>query len=235
MSSVSDEDVKGQISKDFTDWRSKNPSASLNDQLNKMKEIRDQQEISKSLDEQANTLMDQIKSGADDFANQTANDLYGDDVAAFQKAMADKTRAFLEDQGGQRMKDGIASLEYLKGKYDAASEQYDAINKQINKLKSVYNEAMEVYNKVQGINKLVAEGKIDVGRAKVLTGAVYLGKGLEYATGYVPVFGSTVSTISKATFDATIKFATKRAERTTSMDKCIDDPEHCDPSTISAY
>jgi hypothetical protein len=235
MSSVSDEDVKGQISKDFTDWRNKNPGMSLNDQLGKMKEIKDQQELSKSLDEQANTLMDQIKGGATDFANQTADDLYGKDAEAFQKAMADKTKAFLEDQGGQRMKDGIASLEYLKGKYDKASEQYDAINKQVDKLKKVYNEAMDVYNKVEGINKLVAEGKIDVGRAKVLTGAVYLGKGLEYATGYVPVFGSTISTISKATFDVTIKFATKRAERTTSLDKCIDDPEHCDPNSISAY
>jgi hypothetical protein len=64
---------------------------------------------------------------------------------------------------------------------------------------------------------------------------VYLGKGLEYATAYVPVFGSTISTVSKETFDATIKFATKRAQRTTSLDKCIEDPEHCDTDGITAY
>jgi hypothetical protein len=36
-------------------------------------------------------------------------------------------------------------------------------------------------------------------------------------------------------FDATVKFATKRAARTTAIDKCIEDPENCDPNGISPY
>jgi hypothetical protein len=51
----------------------------------------------------------------------------------------------------------------------------------------------------------------------------------------VPVFGSTVSKITDATFEATMKFAQKRAERATALDKCINDPEHCDTDSISGY
>lgn len=94
---------------------------------------------------------------------------------------------------------------------------------------------MGVYDRVDKVNKMLAEGKIDTGKAKVLKGAILLDKGLEYATGYVPVFGSTISTISKETFGTVIELAKKRAERTTSLDKCINDPEHCDPNGISAY
>ncbi|HSD12966.1 MAG TPA: hypothetical protein VLC10_05390, partial [Patescibacteria group bacterium] len=140
-----------------------------------------------------------------------------------------------EEHGGDSLKRGISRLESLKEKYDKASEQYEAISEQVEKLKKAYDEVMEVYGKIDEVNKLVAEGKIDVNRAKVLHGAIYLGKGLEYATEYIPVFGSTASTVSKEVMNATVKFATKRAERTTAIDKCIDDPEHCDPNGISPY
>ena len=143
---------------------------------------------------------------------------------------------YLEEQlGGKTLKSGIQQLEWMKEKYDKASAEYEKINGQLEKLKKVYDEAAEIYKKIDDINKLVAEGKIDAGKAKVLHGAVFLGKGLEYATDYVPVFGSTMSTITKETFDATVKFATKRAERTTALDKCIDDPLNCDTDNISAY
>ncbi|MFA6038638.1 MAG: hypothetical protein WCV62_01920 [Candidatus Peribacteraceae bacterium] len=235
MADVEDEDVKSEISKIFIAYRGQNPGMDINQQLAKMEEIRDQQETSKRLDEYANTLMDQIKDGAGDFASDTMDDLYGDDIEEYKEEMAKRGMKYLEEKGGKELKRGIEHLEWLKGKYDAASEQYEAVSEQIEKLQKVYDEAAEVYRKIEAINKLVAEGRIDVKRAKVLHGAVYLGKGLEYATSYVPVFGSTISTISKETFDATVKFATKRAERTTALDKCIEDPEHCDTDGISAY
>lgn len=235
MGGVDDEDVKSEISKLFVDFRSKNPNMSMNEQLKKMEEIKDQQETSKRLDEYANTLMDQIKEGASGFAGDTFDDLYGEDVEKYKEAMAERGMKYLEEKGGKDLMRGIDNLKWMKEKYDKASEQYEKINEQIEKLQKVYNEAKEVAKKIDDINKLVAEGKIDIGKAKVLHGAVYLGKGLEYATGYVPVFGSTISTISKETFDATVKFATKRAERTTSLNKCIEDPEHCDTEGITAY
>ncbi len=235
MGDVDDEDVKSEISKLFVDFRSKNPNMSMNEQLKKMEEIKDQQETSKRLDEYANTLMDQIKEGATGFADETFEDLYGDDIEKYKDAMAERGMKYLEEKGGKDLMRGIDNLKWMKEKADKASEQYAKINEQIEKLQKVYNEAKEVAKKIDDINKLLAEGKIDAGKAKVLHGAVYLGKGLEYATSYVPVFGSTISTVSKETFDATVKFATKRAERTTALDKCIEDPEHCDTDTITGY
>jgi hypothetical protein len=235
LQDVDDEDVKSEIVRQLLAVRDQNPGMGLNDQLAKLQEIKEQQETMKRLDEHANTLMDQLKESASDFASQSLEDLYGEDVEAYKKAMAEKGRKFLEEKGGESMKQGIAQLEAYKEKYDKASAQYEALNEKVEKLKKFYEEAAEVYNKIDEINKLVAEGKVDVGRAKVLHGAVYLSKGLEYATGYVPIFGSTVSTITKETMAATIKFATSRASRTTALDKCIDDPENCDPTGITPY
>ncbi len=236
MEDVDDDDVKSEISKVFVDFRNKNPNLSLNDQLKEMQKIKDQQDLIKSLDEQANTLMDQMKDGASDFASNTMDDLYGKDIEKYKDAMAEKGMKYLEDKmGAKSLKRGMEQLEWMKDKYDKASEQYEAISEKLEKLKKVYDEVKEVAGKIDSINKLVAEGKLDPGKAKVLHGAVYLGKGLEYATEYVPVFGSTVSTISKEMMNATVKFATKRAQRTTAIDKCIDDPEHCDTEGISAY
>jgi hypothetical protein len=235
MAEVDDEDVKSEIARQFIAIRNQNPTMDLNQQLAKLEEIRDRQETVKRLDEQANQLMDQIKEGANGFASDTFDDLYGEDIEKYKEAMAERGMKYLEEKGGKDLKRGIENLEWLKGKYDKASEQYEAINKQIGELKKVYDEAAAVAKKIDDINKLLAEGKIDAGKAKVLHGAVYLGKGLEYATSYVPVFGSTASTITKETFEATIKFAKKRAERTTALDKCIEDPEHCDTDNISAY
>ena len=123
----------------------------------------------------------------------------------------------------------------MKGKNEKESDKYEEIAGKIEKLKKVYDEVSGVYKKVDEYNKMLAEGKIDKGQAKVLKGAVLLGKGLEYATEYVPVFGSTISAVTKGTFDATIKLATKRAQRNKKLNDCIDDPEHCDPNGISPY
>ncbi|MDO8468215.1 MAG: hypothetical protein Q7S29_00455 [Candidatus Peribacter sp.] len=235
MADVDDEDVKSEIARQFVALRNQNPTMSLNEQLKKMEEIKDQQETSKRLDEYANSLMDQMKEGAGGFASDTFDDLYGEDVEKYKEEMAKRGLKYLEESTGKDLKRGIENLEWMKGKYDKASEQYEALNEQVEKLKKVYDEYKEVAGKIDEINKLLAEGRIDAGKAKVLHGAVYLGKGLEYATEYVPVFGSTISTVTKETFDATIKFAKKRAERTTALDKCIEDPEHCDTDSITAY
>lgn len=54
-------------------------------------------------------------------------------------------------------------------------------------------------------------------------------------TDYVPVFGSTISKITDATFETTIKVAEERAKRATALDKCIEDPLNCDTDNISGY
>lgn len=224
LSDLDDDDVKAQAVHEFLAFRDQHPGMSLKDQVAKLQEIKDQQALSKSLDDQANTLMDGIK--------QSASDAAGDKL---KEIATDQGKAFLEAHGGEKLKQGIAELEGLKEKYDKASEQYKAVSDQVEKLKKAYDAVNEVYGKIDEVNTLVAQGKVDQGRAGVLKGAIYLSKGLEYATGYVPVFGSTASAVTKATFDATIKFAKSRAARTTAIDKCIDDPEHCDPNGITPY
>jgi hypothetical protein len=62
-----------------------------------------------------------------------------------------------------------------------------------------------------------------------------LQNGLTAVTDYVPVFGSTISKITDATFEMTIKVAEERAKRTTALDKCINDPLNCDTDNISGY
>lgn len=232
---VEDPDVQSQVAQVFEALRDQNPNMSVDEQLEVLKNVAIDQQSMKRLDEHANTLMDQIKSSANAFAQQTVDDLYGEDIAAFEDAVKDKGLSYFNQYAGKELKEGIARLESIKASYDSASEQYQAMTEQIDKLKAVYDEAAEVYGQVDEVNQMVREGKIEPGHAQALHGAIYLGKGLEYATQYVPVFGSTVSTISKETFDATIRFAKERASRTTALNKCIEDPENCDANGISGY
>lgn len=233
MADIDDDDVKSLISQQYIAYRNEHPGENLNNLIKKLEEIKNQQEHAKNLDEQVNEIYDDMKESVTDFVSENLDDATG--ASEWTEEMQEKGVGWFKENGGDRIKRGIEQMEWMKEKLDKASEQYEAISEQIEKLQKVYDEAHEVYKKIDDINKLVAEGKIDAGKARVLHGAVLLGKGLEYATGYVPVFGSTISKISKATFEATVQFATKRAERTTALDKCIEDPEHCDTEGISAY
>jgi len=227
LGEVDDEDVKSDIAKDFIKVKTANPTLTVDQLVQKLKAIKEEKEMIKRLDDQANTLVDQLKGTVGDYADEKKQEMID--------AATEKGWDWMKKNGGEDLKWGLRNLEAAKDKYDKASEQYDKLNKQYEKIKKTYDEMKAVYDKVDKFNKMLAEGKIDQGQAKVLKGAVLLGKGLEYATSYVPVFGSTVSTITKETMDMTIKLATKRAERTNSINKCIDDPEHCDPSGITAY
>jgi prefoldin subunit 5 len=227
LEGIDDPQLKSMIAKDYSSYRSKHENADVTQLLEAMNEIKKEKQTIQRLDQEANKLVDDLKNNIID---------YGSDKA--KEAVDDVTGAAWEwsfSKGSNEMKYKISQLEEMKNKYDKASAQYKAISEQIDKFKKVYDEVNEVYKKVNEINGLVANGKIDEGKAEVLKGAVYLGKGLEYATGYVPVFGSTMSTISKETFDATVKFATKRAQRTTSLQRCIDDPLNCDTDGITGY
>jgi len=227
MGDIEDDDVKSEIAQDFIKARAANPNLNIDQLVQKLKDIKEQKETVKRLDEAANTLMDQMKSHMQDYTDEKKQEMID--------AATEKGWDWMKENGGDNLKWGLSNLESMKAKYDKASEAYDKLDKQIKKIKGVYDEVMGVYKKVDEFNKMVAEGKIDKGQAKVLKGAVLLGKGLEYATQYVPVFGSTVSTVSKETFGVVVKVATQRAQRTNSMQKCIDDPENCDPNGISAY
>jgi exonuclease VII large subunit len=227
LGDVSDEDVKSEIAQDFMKLRSANPNLNIDQLVQKLKDIKEQKETVKRLDEEANTLMDEMKKHMEDYTDDKKQEMID--------AATEKGWNWMKENGGDNLKYGLSNLESMKAKYDKASEAYKKLDDQITKIKAVYDEIKSIYTKVDSFNKLVAEGKIDKGQAKVLKGGVLLGKGLEYATGYVPVFGSTASTVTKETFGVVIKVATQRAERSNSLQKCFDDPEHCDPNGISGY
>ena len=225
---VDDEDVKSSIVKDYLKIKGANPNMNFDQLMGQLQKVKQEKEFIKQLDDEANTLVDLIKNSASDYADEKKQELID--------AATEKGWDYIKNKGeGAGYTWHIQKLEAMKEKYDKASENYKALTEKIEKFKKVYDEVSGVYKKVDEYNKMVKEGKINEGQAKVLKGGVLLGKGLEYATSYVPVFGSTISTVSKETFEVTLKVAKKRAERSNSLQKCMDDPEHCDPSTITAY
>lgn len=227
MGDVEDEDVASSIRKDYIDYKKQNPTATIDQLMTRLQTIKKEQETIKRLDDEANELVDTLKGHITDYTDEKKEELVG--------AVTDQGWKWMKENGGDRLKWQMDKLEEMKGKYDKASERYTELQGKFEKIKKVYDEVSGVYKKVDEFNKQIARGEITQGQAKVLKGAVLLGKGLEYATQYVPVFGSTVSTISKETFDATIQLANKRAKRTTAINNCIEDPEHCNPDGITAY
>nr|MDD3719903.1 hypothetical protein [Candidatus Gracilibacteria bacterium] len=225
MGDVEDEDVKSAIAKEYTAY--KGNETNINNMLDKLQEVTEKQKTLKRLDDEANELTDKLKEQLEGLVNDKQDEIIGE--------MGDKAKEWIDKNGGENLKWSLKNYEWAMEKYEKGSKMYEDAKGKYDKLKKVYDEVMGVYQRVDEVNKLLAQGKIDEGKAKVLKGAVLLDKGLEYATSYVPVFGSTISTISKETFDTVIKLAKKRAERTTAIDKCIEDPEHCDPNNISAY
>lgn len=225
MDGIDDEDVKSAISKEFTTYRQ--GETNINKMLDKLEEVAEKQKRIKSADEKANQLVDQVKEQLEGLVNDKQDEIVWE--------MGDKAKEWIEKNGGEEVKWALKDMEWAMGKYEKGSKMYEDAKSKYDKIKGVYDEVMWVYDRVDKVNKLLAEGRIDAGKAKVLKGAVLLDKGLEYATGYVPVFGSTISTISKETFGTVIELAKKRAERSTAIEKCFDDPEHCDTDGISGY
>ena len=225
--SIEDPELRRMVSRDFIAYRSKNQDASVTELFERMQEIREEKETIQRLDREAQRLIDDMKENIIAFGSDQA-----------MSATEELTGAAWEwtvERAKRDMDWDLSRLERMKEQYDKASAQYQAITERIEQFQQIYEDVTEVYEKVNKFNRMAANGEIEEGHAEVLKGAVFLGKGLEYATAYVPVFGSTASTISKETFDATVKFATRRAKRTTALNKCIEDPLNCDLDGITAY
>ncbi len=225
MGDIDDEDVASAISKEYTKYRSNENN--INNLLDKLEDITTKQKMIKQIDEDANQLTDKIK--------EQLEWIVKDKQDAIIEAMGENAKEWIEKNGWDKLKWSLKEMEWAMGKYEKWSAMYESMKWKYDKLKWAYDEVMGVYNRVDQVNKMLAEWKIDAGKAKVLKWAVLLDKWLEYATGYVPVFGSTISTISKETFGTVIELAKKRAERSTAIEKCFDDPANCDTDKISGY
>lgn len=225
MWDVEDEDVKSAISKEFIGYRSW--ESDINKLTDKLEQITEKQKSLKKLDEEANVLVDQVKEQLEWIVNDKQDEIIGE--------LWSNAKEWLEKNWWNNMKWTLKNYEYLMEKYEKWSKLYEDAKWKYDKIKWVYDEAMELYWRVDQVNKLLAEWKIDEWKAKVLKWAVLLDKWLEYATEYVPVFGSTISKVSKATFGTVIELAKKRAQRSTALDKCFEDPANCDTDSISWY
>ncbi len=227
MEDIDDEDVSSLIAKEYNDFKKANPNADVLTLLEKMKSIADKQEAIKQIDEDANMLVDAVKEQMMELAQAGQDEL--------TDAMKEKAADWIKENWWDKLKWSLKNLEWMKEKYDEASEEYAAINEKYEKIKAVYDQINGIYQKMNNLDTLVAQGKLTADKAYVIKWAVLLQNGLTAVTEYVPVFGSTVSKITNATFETAIKVAEERAKRTTALDKCIEDPLNCDTDSISGY
>lgn len=227
MENIDDPDVNSLVAKEYNAFKQSNPDADVITLLDKMKSIADKQEAIKQIDEDANTLVDAVKEQMMELAQAGEDEL--------TDTMKEKAADWIKENGGDNLKWSLKNLEWMKDKYEKWSEAYNAINEKYEKIKWVYDQINGIYTKMGSLDTLVAQGKLTADKARVIKWAVLLQNWLTAVTDYVPVFGSTISKITDATFEMTIKVAEERAKRTTALDKCIDDPLNCDTDNISGY
>lgn len=225
MWDIEDEDVKSAISKEYTAYRQW--ETNINDMLEKLEELTEKQKTLKRLDDEANELTDNIKEQLEWLVNDKQDEIL--------EEMWENAKEWIEKNWWEDLKWWLKNYEYAMEKYEKWSKMYEDAKWKYDKLKKVYDEVMWIYQRVDEVNKMLAQWKIDEWKAKVLKWAVLLDKWLEYTLEYVPVFWSTMSKMSKESFDTVIKLAKKRAERSTALDKCFEDPANCDTDKISAY
>ncbi len=196
-------------------------------ELKILKKVKNSEKLSKELDENANKLVDNVKSTLVDMVNNKKEAILDDAKQKLINKVYEKSWKY--------MKYKLDKLKKLKESYDKSSKYYNELNEKYEKLKNAYEKMKDIQNKLNKIDKLKKEWKLDSWKAKVLKWSILLWEWLEYVTSYVPVFWDTISTVTKETFKTVNEFAKKRAIRTTSINKCIEDPLNCDVEWISWY
>lgn len=238
---IEDQDARSDIIKKFTEEKKKRDDLTIEQQRELLEEIKDQYEFGQAMDEKANT----IKANTVDKLTEKVDELVDEKVDEAKTGawnwIKDKTYGWVKgrDPANKKYVDAakLAEEKYNKAveKYSSALDSYKKGKDYFDKAKKAYDEVKQVMDNVRRLQDKVNAGKMTEGQANAIKGGVLLGKGLEYTTKYIPVFGDTISEITAGTFQATMKFAEKRAERTTKLGNCIEDPEHCDPNGISPY
>lgn len=232
---VEDPEARSAIIEAFITERTRRDEMTLAQQRELLEEIRSEYEFNQLMDDEANTLKKQTIDPLTDKVNELVEE---QKQSAWEKFKG-WTYGWVKERSPDEYKETMALAEdrYNKAveKYNNALESYNKGKDYFDRAKAAYDEVKDVMDNVRRLQEKVNQGRISEDRARVLKGGVLLGKGLEHMTKYIPVFGDTASTITSGTFKATLKFAEKRAERTTRLDKCIEDPLNCDPNGISAY
>ena len=241
LSDVEDEEARSTIITTFIEQRSQRDAMTVKEQQELLNDIKEQYEFGQQMDEKANT----IKANTVDQLTEKVDELVGEKMDEAKEGawewFKDKTYGWVKGRSPENEKyveaAKLAEERYNQAveKYNEALESYNKGKDYFDKAQKAYDEVKQVMDNVRRLQDKVSDGKLTPGQAQAIKGGVLLGKGLEYATKYIPVFGDTISEVTAGTFQATMKFAEKRGERTTKLNNCIEDPEHCDPNGISAY
>lgn len=125
MADVEDEDVKSAIAKEFTTYRQS--ETNINKMLDKLEEVTEKQKRVKSIDEKANTLVDQMKEQLDGLVKDKQDEIVG--------AMGDKAQDRIKEHGGNDLKYALNDLKYAMDKYEKGSELYESAKGKYDKLK----------------------------------------------------------------------------------------------------
>lgn len=246
LDGVEDKDMRDAITKEFIKEKQKRQDMNKEDQKKLLEDIKSKHEENGRLDDIANTL----KKNTYDKAAKAVGDKIDSATEAATEAAKEKLKkmgtGWIDKNAPPSVKDKLEkaqeAYEKVNEKMEKVNEKLEKIGNTIEKAKGYYDKAKETYtavkettDKINKINEKVTSGAIDPGRARVLKGGVLLGKGLEKATSYIPVFGDTASTVTKETFGVVIKVGTEKAERSVKMGNCFDDPANCDTDGISGY
>nr|HPO05949.1 hypothetical protein [Candidatus Gracilibacteria bacterium] len=146
MGDIEDSDVQSEISKAYVSFRAKNPDLSMDQLLDRMKEIKNEQLAIKRADEEANQLMDTIKDQLNSFAEEKQNEVLD--------SVKEKGMDWINKNGGENLKWSLKNLEWAKEKYEKGSEQYEALNSKYEKLKKAYDEIKQTYQRIDEFNKM---------------------------------------------------------------------------------
>lgn len=230
LKDIKDESLKQQIASSYAKQRISFDWDIINE-LDWLKKITAIESTAKKLDENANILVDTVKN--------TLVSMVNDKIDETKWVILDTAKEKALEEAYKRswdtMKYTLSKLESLKENYDKASEYYNSVNEKYEKLKAAYDKMKDIQDRLNKIDALWKQWKLDVWKVEVLKWSILLWEWLEYATWYVPIFWSTLSTVTKETFWVVNEFATNRAMRTTAINKCIDDPANCDTDDITWY
>ena len=145
MEDVEDADVQAAISKNYTVFRGNNKYLTVDQLLDKMKEIKAEQLTIKKADEDANTLMDTMKEQLQSFADDKKNEILD--------SAKEKGVEWIEKNGGENLKWTLKNLEWAKDKYEKGSEQYESLNKKYESIKKAYDEVKATIKKLMDLIK----------------------------------------------------------------------------------
>lgn len=204
---VRDPEVKSAIAREFIKYKNEHATDDIESLQEKLDDIKEKHEFMDELDAKANKLKADL------------GDKLDENIAAAIDAYVKNTWKWAQDASPRAIKESMWRLEDTVFDGYSAEDAYKA-GKTIGEFKEKAQDIYQVAQDIQKINERVAKGRITEGQAKVLRGGTVMAISLKYAAKGVPIFGEHMSEIIDGTMNVTLKFAGKRAERTTAIDNC---------------